>query len=64
MRGLIAQLVEQSPEKACVGGSNPPQTTIFYLHFYYCIDNQPSIEMKKIYISTLWHQIHARHLLG
>jgi len=34
------------------------------LHFYYCIDNQPSIEMKKIYISTLRHQIHAGHLLG
>ena len=64
MRGLIAQLVEQSPEKACVGGSNRPQTTIFYLHFYYCIGNQRSIEMKKIYISTLRHQIHARHLLG
>jgi hypothetical protein len=28
VRGLVAQLVEQSPEKACVGGSNPPQTTI------------------------------------
>jgi hypothetical protein len=27
VRGLVAQLVEQSPEKACVGGSNPPQTT-------------------------------------
>ncbi len=51
MRGLVAQLVEQSPEKACVGGSNPPQTTIFYLQFIYSIDNQPSIEMtKKIYL--------------
>ncbi len=60
MRGLIAQLVEQSPEKACVGGSNPPQTTIFYLHFYCSIDNQPAIEMKKIYISTHRHHPHAR----
>jgi hypothetical protein len=33
VRGLIAQLVEQSPEKACVGGSNPPQTTIFLFAF-------------------------------
>ena len=64
MRGLIAQLVEQSPEKACVGGSCPPQTTIFYLQFYCRIDNQPSIEMKKIYISTFEHHIHAKHLLG
>ncbi len=27
--GLVAQLVEQSPEKACVAGSIPAQTTIF-----------------------------------
>ena len=26
---LVAQVVEQSPEKACVGGSSPPQGTIF-----------------------------------
>jgi len=26
--GLVAQLVEQSPEKACVAGSIPAQTTI------------------------------------
>ena len=25
---LVAQVVEQSPEKACVGGSSPPQGTI------------------------------------
>ena len=24
----VAQLVEQSPEKACVGGSSPPRSTI------------------------------------
>ena len=64
MRGLIAQLVEQSPEKACVGGSSPPQTTSFYLQFYYCLDNQPLIEMKKKYISTHRHHSHAEHLLG
>ena len=64
MRGLVAQLVEQSPEKACVGGSNPPQTTIFYLQFIYCIDNQPSIEMIKKYISTHRHHSHAGHALG
>jgi hypothetical protein len=48
--GLVAQLVEQSPEKACVAGSIPAQTTIFYLHFIYCINNQPTTEMTKIYI--------------
>ncbi len=26
---LVAQVVEQSPEKACVGGSSPPQGTLF-----------------------------------
>tara|TARA_B110000503_G_scaffold111963_1_gene167726 strand:+ start:199 stop:309 length:111 start_codon:yes stop_codon:yes gene_type:complete len=30
VHGLVAQLVEQSPEKACVGGSSPPQTTTNY----------------------------------
>jgi hypothetical protein len=34
------------------------------LQFYCRIDNQPSIEMKKIYISTFEHHIHAKHLLG
>jgi len=34
------------------------------LQFYYRIDNQPSIEMKKIYISTFEHHIHVKHLLG
>jgi hypothetical protein len=28
--GLVAQLVEQSPEKACVAGSIPAQTTRIY----------------------------------
>ena len=26
---LVAQVVEQSPEKACVGGSSPPQGTLY-----------------------------------
>ena len=26
--GFVAQVVEQSPEKACVGGSSPPQGLI------------------------------------
>ena len=64
MRGLVAQLVEQSPEKACVGGSSPPQTTIFYLQFIYCIDNQLTIEMTKKYISTHRHRSHAGHMLS
>ena len=48
--GLVAQLVEQSPEKACVAGSIPAQTTIFYLQFHSHVDNQPLIEMIKKYI--------------
>lgn len=28
--GLIAQLVEQGTENPCVGGSIPPQATIFF----------------------------------
>ncbi len=64
MRGLIAQLVEQSPEKACVGGSSPPQTTSFCLLFYCRIANQPEIEMKKIYISKHRYHPHARHVLS
>ena len=63
-RGLVAQLVEQSPEKACVAGSIPAQTTIFYLQFHYQIDNQPLIEMIKKYISTHRHHSHAGHTLG
>jgi len=31
--GLVAQLVEQSPEKACVAGSIPAQTTISEYYF-------------------------------
>ena len=27
-QGFIAQLVEQYPEKVCVGGSSPPEATI------------------------------------
>jgi len=34
------------------------------LQFYYCLDNQPLIEMKKKYISTHRHHSHAEHLLG
>jgi hypothetical protein len=34
--GLVAQLVEQSPEKACVAGSIPAQTTIYY-YIFNCI---------------------------
>jgi hypothetical protein len=34
--GLVAQLVEQSPEKACVAGSIPAQTTKF-INFYVSI---------------------------
>ena len=34
--GLVAQLVEQSPEKACVAGSIPAQTTISY-YIFECI---------------------------
>ena len=32
--GLVAQLVEQSPEKACVAGSIPAQTTILMKKFF------------------------------
>ncbi len=28
LNGVVAQLVEQWPEEPCVGGSNPPRTTI------------------------------------
>ena len=62
--GLVAQLVEQSPEKACVAGSIPAQTTIFYLQFYTWIDNQPLIEMIKKYILTHRHHPHAEHTLS
>ena len=62
--GLVAQLVEQSPEKACVAGSIPAQTTIFYLQFHTQIDNQPLIEMIKKYISTHRHHPHAEHALS
>ena len=31
---LVAQVVEQSPEKACVGGSSPPQGTKSKLECY------------------------------
>lgn len=62
--GLVAQLVEQSPEKACVAGSIPAQTTIFYLQFHSQIDNQPLIEMIKKYISTHIHHPHAEHALS
>lgn len=62
--GLVAQLVEQSPEKACVAGSIPAQTTIFYLLFYSHIDNQPLIEMIKKYISTHRHHPHAEQVLS
>jgi hypothetical protein len=34
------------------------------LQFIYCIDNQPSIEMIKKYISTHRHHSHAGHALG
>ena len=62
--GLVAQLVEQSPEKACVAGSIPAQTTIFHLQFYSQIDNQPLIEMIKKYLSTHRHHPHAGHALS
>ena len=62
--GLVAQLVEQSPEKACVAGSIPAQTTIFYLQFHFHIDNQPLIEMIKKYISTHRHHPHAEQVLS
>jgi RNase adaptor protein for sRNA GlmZ degradation len=62
--GLVAQLVEQSPEKACVAGSIPAQTTIFNLQFYSHIDNQPIIEMLKRYTSTHRHHPHAERTLS
>jgi hypothetical protein len=34
------------------------------LQFIYCVDNQPSIEMIKKYISTHRHHSHAGHTLG
>ena len=49
--GLVAQLVEQSPEKACVAGSIPAQTTILMKKFsiLYLI----KIFFKKIYKKTV-----------
>ena len=39
---LVAQVVEQSPEKACVGGSSPAEATNpcgINIHHYACIQN-------------------------
>src|ERR1700681_3328152 len=39
--GLVAQLVEQRTENPCVGGSIPPQATIFFcFDFESCFQNQ------------------------
>ena len=47
--GLVAQLVEQSPEKACVAGSIPAQTTIFITIMSFLFKNK----IKLIYIEIV-----------
>ena len=40
--GQVAQSVEQSPEKACVGGSIPSLATIFFIRMVDCVGIEPT----------------------